>query len=32
METLAYTNKDVLKSQKSRCLKQLKDLTTSKNE
>lgn len=32
METLAYTNKDVLKSQKSRCLKQLKDLTTSKDE
>ncbi len=24
--TLGYTNKDVLKSQKSRCLKQLKDL------
>jgi DNA-directed RNA polymerase specialized sigma subunit len=24
---LGYTNKDVLKSQKSRCLKQLKDLT-----
>ncbi len=23
---LQYTNKDVLKSQKSRCLKQLKDL------
>ncbi|SHI41877.1 RNA polymerase sigma factor [Flavobacterium terrae] len=32
MEILAYTNKDVLKSQKSRCLKQLKDLTTSKDE
>ena len=31
MEHLAYTNKDVLKSQKSRCLKQLKDLTTAKN-
>ena len=25
-ELLGYTNKDVLKSQKSRCLKQLKDL------
>ena len=24
---LGYSNKDVLKSQKSRCLKQLKDLT-----
>ena len=24
---LGYTNKDVLKSQKSRCLKQLKELT-----
>lgn len=32
MEILAYTNKDVLKSQKSRCLKQLKDLTTSNDE
>jgi DNA-directed RNA polymerase specialized sigma subunit len=27
---LNYTNKDVLKSQKSRCLKQLKDLTNKK--
>jgi RNA polymerase sigma factor (sigma-70 family) len=26
-EALGYSNKDVLKSQKSRCLKQLKDLT-----
>lgn len=26
-EELGYSNKDVLKSQKSRCLKQLKDLT-----
>lgn len=26
-EKLGYSNKDVLKSQKSRCLKQLKDLT-----
>lgn len=31
MEMLKYANKDVLKSQKSRCLKQLKELTTTKN-
>lgn len=29
-QLLGYTNKDVLKSQKSRCIKQLRDLITNK--